>query len=150
MSDSWVPLTQASPSARSYLQVPAVCLPKLLEPEVSLAGIEGGRRCHAGTLAGGPRGDGLHRVEVFLPGGPRVDPLAGVSAQGSHYTLTLAVRALRHGLDFVIVSQQLDKDRETGLGLCKHQHPSGSRKRLYIHCVRCAASQRSPITLVRS
>lgn len=144
------PLTQASTHTRSYLQVPAVCLPKLLEPEVSLTGIEGGWRCNTGTLAGWAWGDGFHSVEVFLPGGPLVDPLAGVSAQGSHYTLALTVRALRHGLNFVIVSEQLDKERENRLRVCKHRHHLGSWRRLSVHFVRCPASQRPQTALMWS
>lgn len=82
------------PCPWTHLQVPAIGLPKLLEPEVPLTGVEGGWRSDAGAFAGRPGRDCLHRVEILPPGSPLVDPPAGVSAQGPHHTLALAVGAL--------------------------------------------------------
>lgn len=125
-SEACVPRLVTSPTAsphQAHLQVAAVGLPELLEPEVPLAGVEGGGRSDAGAPAGRAGGDGLHGVEVLLPGGPGVDPLAGVVAHGSHHAFALAVGALGHSLDLVIVAQQLDRQREDGRA-CGHRPPS--------------------------
>lgn len=111
------PCPPASPCG-PHLQIPAVGLAELLEPEVALAGVECRGRSHAGALAGGARGDGFHGVDVLLPRGALGGPLAGVPAQGPHHTPAPAVRALGHGLHLVVVAQQLGRQTSGAVGAC--------------------------------
>lgn len=136
---SKVPSPKQLPLASSYLQIPAVSLPQLLEPEVSLAGIDGGWRSDTGTFAGRAGGDSFHGVEVFIPGSPLVDPLAGISAQWPHHTLAPAVGALGYSLDLVVVSQQLDTHRER---LSWGYANTSSSRKLSFRPVKCAALAR--------
>lgn len=91
-----------------YLDVIFPRLLQLLEPVISLAGIQSRGRGYTCTLFTiGPRSHSLHSVKVFSLCCTLLYPPAGTSAQGSDNTFTATVRAFRQRFHFVIIPQQL-------------------------------------------
>lgn len=87
---------------------------ELLEPEVSLAGVQGRGRGDACTLfAVLSSGHCLHGVKVLRLAVPLLNPLTGAPAQRPDQTLTAAVRPLRHSLHFIIVPNELKGSAKT-------------------------------------
>lgn len=90
-----------------HLHILISCFSEFFQPELALAGVDRRRWSHAGALAVGSRGDGLHGVEVLRACVPFFYSSAGALAQGSDNTFTPTVRAFREGFHFVIITQQL-------------------------------------------
>ena len=98
--------------ASFHLYIIFPSLSKLLQSEIPLAWVYRRRRGDAGALAVGSRSDSLHGVEVLRRGAPLFDPPAGAPAHGSDNTFTPTVRAFRECFHFVIITQQLQREKD--------------------------------------
>lgn len=94
-----------------HLDILFPSLPQPFQPVLPLARVHRRRGSDAGALALRPGRDSLHGVEVARVGAPFFEPSAGAAAQGSDNTFTPTVRAFREGFHFVIITQQLQRQR---------------------------------------
>lgn len=96
----------------SYLDVFAGVL-QLLESELTLAGVQGGRRGEAGApLTVGTR-HRLHRVGIVQVLESVFDPSAGSSTQRPDDTLTATVGPLGERLHLIVVAEELPNTAHT-------------------------------------
>lgn len=95
-----------------HLDILFSSFPKFFQPELSLAWVDRWRRSDAGALALRSRCDSLHSIEVLCGGAAFFYPSTGASAQGSDNTFTPTVRAFREGFHFVIITQQLQREKD--------------------------------------
>lgn len=104
-------IKQRADGGTLHLDILIPSLPQPFQPVLSLARVDRRRRSDAGALALWPGRDSLHGVEVVRVGAPFFESSAGAPAQGSDNTFTPTVRAFREGFHFVIITQQLQRQR---------------------------------------
>lgn len=105
-------MSRTEKNVHFHLDIFFIGFPKLFQPELPVAGVDGWRRSDAGALARRPWADSFHRVEVLRRGAALLYPPAGAPAQGSDNTFTPTVRAFRDGFHFVIITQQLQREED--------------------------------------